>query len=57
MCNFFIWTTNDEKFLLHIFRQNEQKAIFASNFFFVLLKNLSKIFWMLKFLPRDLGPD
>lgn len=36
--------TNDKKFLLRIFRQNEIKAIFTYNFF-VLLKN----FWMLNF--------
>lgn len=44
VCNFSIWMTNDKKFLLHIFRQNEIKAIFTYNFF-VLLKN----FWMLSF--------
>lgn len=44
VCNFSIWMTNDKKFLLRIFRQNEIKAIFTYNFF-VLLKN----FWMLNF--------
>lgn len=44
VCNFSIWMTNDKKFLLHIFRQNEITAIFTYNFF-VLLKN----FWMLNF--------
>lgn len=43
VCNFSIWMTNDKKFLLHIFRQNEIKALHI--IFFVLLKN----FWMLNF--------
>lgn len=50
-CAIFLWMTNDKKFLLRIFRQNEIKAIFTYNFFCIVEKFLD-----VKFLPRDVGP-
>lgn len=46
MCNFSIWMTNDKKFLLHIFRQNEITAIFTYNFFCIVEKFLDVNFYL-----------